>query len=56
MKTLGKTCWALVLLISLFLLIASIYDERETWRILLYAVQFVFCVAGLIVSKLEKRK
>ena len=56
MKTLEKTCWTLVLLISLILLIASIYDGRETWRIILYAAQFVFCAAGLIVSKLERRK
>ena len=42
--------------LALFLVVTSIYDDREAWRIGLNCVLFVCCVAGLIVNKHKRRK
>jgi hypothetical protein len=42
--------------IALILVVVSIYDGLEGWRIGLNCLLFVFCAAGLIVRKLEQRK
>ena len=48
--------YGLMTFIALILVVASIYDGLAIWRIVLYSLLFVFCAAGLIVSKLGRRK
>ena len=42
--------------LALFLVVVSIYDGREAWRIGLNCLLLVFCASGLIVRKVEQRK
>ena len=48
--------YGLTTFLALLLVVESIYDGLEAWRIALNCLLFVFCADGLIVRKLEQRK
>jgi hypothetical protein len=48
--------YGLTTFLALLLVVESIYDGLEGWRIGLNCLLLVFCAAGLIVRKLEQRK
>ena len=56
MNKTARICFALTACIALFLLVASIYDGRETWNVALYAIQFICSAGCLVADKLKKRK
>ena len=55
-QKLANFFYGLTTFIALILVVESIYDGREGWRIGLNCLLFVFCAAGLIVRKVEQRK
>ena len=42
--------------LALILVVASIYDGQDIWRIALKTLLFVCCATGLVVRILERRK
>ena len=55
-QKLADFLYGLLALIALILVVVSIYDGLDAWRIGLNCLLFVFCAVGLVVRKLEQRK
>ena len=55
-QKLADILYGLMAFIALILVVVSIYDGLDAWRIGLNCLLFVCCAAGFILRKVEQRK